>query len=108
MRMDAYSFGVLVLWLLNFSGDEESHHLMENAIRSASGEGLTVAKNTTSTLTQATIPSLIDFYSRTLINSPDGRSSYFWHLRSLLRASELVNLSGEESSDLALGHKAAP
>ena len=108
MKMDAYSFGVLVLWLLYYFDHEESYHLIEDVITTASDDALSIVNSTFPALTQAKNSSLVNFFHQTLTSNVADRSLDFRHFRDLLSSEKSFILSNEEPSDLGLGYTRAP
>ena len=108
MKMDAYSFGVLVLWLLYYFDHEESYHLIEDAVIAASDDPLSMVNSTFPALTQAKNSSLVDFFRQTLTSNAADRSLDFRHFRDLLFSDKSVIYSNEESSNVGLGYTRAP
>ena len=108
MKMDAYSFGVLVLWLLYYFDHEESYPLIEDAITAVSDDALSIVNSTFPALTQAKRSSLVDFFRQTLTSNAADRSLDFRHFRDLLFPDKSIIHSKEEPSDLGLGYTRAP
>ena len=108
MKMDAYSFGVLVLWLLYYFHHEEWYHMIEDASTAASDDGLSFVNSTFPALTQAKNSSLVNFFRQTLTSNAADRSLDFRQFRDLLFSDELFIHSNEEPSDLGLGYIRAP
>ena len=85
--MDAYSFGMLVLWLLFYSAQEDSHIKFVRDLRATSG-ALALAHQLVQFESQPQNIKLHEFFNATLTDDVAFRCSDFGHLSFLLTSDE--------------------
>ena len=85
MKMDAYSFGMVVLWLLGYATLKDANFTFEADLHKAT-EAANLARRLSETILQATRLDLKQFFDATLSQNPMNRCSDFIHLQELLYA----------------------
>lgn len=87
MRMDAYSFGMLVLWLLFYGTQEDSDIKFVRGLRSTSG-ALALAHQLIQFESQPQNIKLLQFFNATLTDDVASRCPDFGYLLCLLASEE--------------------
>lgn len=85
MKMDAYSFGMVVLWLLGYAALKDADHTFGRVLHTAT-EAADLARPLTESTLQATKQDLNPFFDVTLTHDERNRCSDFDHLQELLYA----------------------
>lgn len=89
-KMDSYSFGMVVLWLLSYSTEDDSVRKFQSDLNLASNDALSLAYRRIEHIESAQRPKLQLFFEKTLTNTVPDRCSDFLHLRDIL-GSELYS-----------------
>ena len=83
-KMDSYSFGMVVLWLLSYSTEDDSVRKFQSDLKLASNDALSLAYRRIEHVHSAQRPILQLFFENTLTNNLPDRCSDFLHLRDIL------------------------
>lgn len=83
-KMDSYSFGMVVLWLLSYSTEDDSIRKFQNDLYLASNDALSLAYRMLEHVQSAQRLKLQLFFEKTLTNNVPDRCSDFLHLRDIL------------------------
>ena len=85
MKMDAYSFGMVVLWLLGYAALKDADCTFKGDLHRAA-EAADLARQLSESVFQATKLDLNQFFNATLTHDQTNRCSDFVHLQKLLYA----------------------
>jgi len=85
MKMDSYSFGMVVLWLLGYTAVKDPYHIFERDLDTAS-EAADLARPLAEFIFEAHKLDLNQFFNATLTHDETNRCSDFDHLQELLTA----------------------
>lgn len=85
MKMDAYSFGMVVLWLLGYAALDDADGTFKGDLHTAT-EAADLARQLSESMFQTTKLDLNPFFSATLTHDKTNRCSDFVHLQELLYA----------------------
>lgn len=83
-RMDSYSFGMVVLWLLSYSTEDDSVRKFQNDLNLSSNDALSLAYRRIGHVECPQRLKLQLFFEKTLTNNASDRCSNFLHLRDIL------------------------
>lgn len=84
MKMDAYSFGLLVLWVLHYSSKKDSYLRLKSDMDQVSDDILPLASNLANVVSPRFKDNLLHFYEKTLTRDVESRCSNFEYLRDIL------------------------
>ena len=101
-KMDSYSFGMVVLWLLSYSAEGDSVRKLRSALNLASNDALSLAYRRIEHVESPQRPKLQLFFEKTLTHNVPDRCSDFLQLRDIL-GSDLytANLSTAKGADIS-------
>ena len=85
MKMDAYSFGMVVLWLLGYAALKDADRTFGRDLNTAT-EAIELARPLAESMFQATKQDFNHFFNATLTHNETNRCSDFDHLQELLYA----------------------
>ncbi len=83
-KMDSYSFGMVVLWLLSYSTEDDSVRKFQSDLNLSSNEALSLAYRRIEHVEVAQRLKLQIFFEKTLTNNAPERCADFLHLRDIL------------------------
>ena len=83
-KMDSYSFGTVVLWLLSYSTEDDSVRKFQSDLKSSSNDALSLAYRKIEHVEFTQRSNLQLFFKKTLTNNLPERCADFLHLRDIL------------------------